>query len=195
MIALCMPEVARCVTVIDTSLSPTSARPASYSANEARRRCSPYTSRARPDRRRKLVVRDDVADPDSTSGPQDPGDLAEDGGLVGRQVDHAVADDDVDRVGRHRDGLDVALQEFDVRGAGFSRVARGQREHLVRHVEPERPTGGSDSLRREEDVDPAAGAEVEDALALVQFGDRIGLPHPSDARTAALGSSPRSVSL
>ena len=72
---------------------------------------------------------------------------------------------------RQRDRLDVALEELDVGRAGLGRVALGEREHLVGHVEAERAAGRADALRGEQDVDPAAGAEVEDALALVQVGD------------------------
>ena len=93
-------------------------------------------------------------------------------GLVGREVDHAVRDDDVDRVGRQRDLLDHALEEDRVRDAGLRRVRAREREHLVGHVEPVREAGRADAPRREDHVDPAAGAEVEHRLALVQLGDR-----------------------
>ena len=68
-------------------------------------------------------------------------------------------------------GLDVALEELDVGGAGLGRVALREREHLVGHVEAERAPGRPDALGRQEDVDPAAGAQVEDALAGTQVGD------------------------
>ena len=82
----------------------------------------------------------------------------EHGRLVGRQVDDAVADDDVDRLGRQRERLDVALEELDVRGAGLGGVRLGQRQHLVGHVEAEGAAGRPDPLGREQDVDATAGA-------------------------------------
>ena len=50
-------------------------------------------------------------------------------------------------------------------------VRLGEGEHLVGHVDAERATGRPDPLGREEDVDAAAGAEVEDALARMEVGD------------------------
>ena len=55
------------------------------------------------------VVGHDVADADPATRSQDARDLGEDRGLVGREVDDAVADDDVDRRIRQRDRLDPAL--------------------------------------------------------------------------------------
>ena len=44
----------------------------------------------------QAIVGHDVAHADPAAGSEDPGDLAEHGTLVGRQVDDAVADHDVD---------------------------------------------------------------------------------------------------
>ncbi len=46
-----------------------------------------------------------------------------------------------------------------------------ERQHLVGHVDAEGPTGRADPLGRQQDVDAAARAEVEDALAGVEVGD------------------------
>ena len=48
----------------------------------------------------------------------------------------------------------------------------GQLEHLVGHVEAVGLAGRADPAGGEQDVDPAARAEVEHGLALVQLGDR-----------------------
>ena len=47
----------------------------------------------------------------------------------------------------------------------------GELEHLVGHVEPVRLAGRADPAGRQQDVDPAAGAEIEDRFALVELGD------------------------
>ena len=65
----------------------------------------------------------------------------------------------------------MALEELDVGGAGLGGVALREGQHLVGHVEAERPTGRADALRGEQDIDATAGPEVEHALALVQVGD------------------------
>ena len=77
-------------------------------------------------RARRLVhadVGDDVADREAPTGAQDPRRLAEHRGLVGREVDHAVGDHDVDRGVGERNVLDRALQELDVLDAGLALVA------------------------------------------------------------------------
>ena len=121
------------------------------------------------------ILGHDIGDADAAARPKDPRDLAEDGWLVGRQVDDAVADDHVDALGRERDRLDLALEELDVVGAGLGGVAPGQAEHLVGHVQAKGAPGCADTLGREEDVDAAARSQVEHPLALVQVrdGDRV----------------------
>ena len=66
----------------------------------------------------------------------------------------------------------MALQEFDVGGSGFGGVPGRECQHFVGHVEAERAPRRSDTLRRKQDVDPAARTEVEHALTLAQLGDR-----------------------
>ena len=55
------------------------------------------------------------------------------------------------------------------------RVPLRELEHLVGHVEAVHGSARADSPRGEEDVDPAAGAQVEHRFALVQIrdGDRV----------------------
>jgi hypothetical protein len=59
----------------------------------------------------------------------------------------------------------------DVRRARLLGVALGEREHLVGHVEAVDRARGADAPRGEEDVDAAAGAEVEHRLAGVEVRD------------------------
>src|SRR5204863_5592620 len=61
-------------------------------------------------------------------------------------------------------------QEMHVADAGVGGVLRCEREHLVGHVETVGDAGRPDALRREDHVDAAAGAEVQDGLALAQLG-------------------------
>ena len=116
-------------------------------------------------------VGDHVADREAPAGAQDARGLAQDLRLVAGEVDDAVADDDVDAVVGKRDVLDVALQELGVLGARLVRVAPGQLEHLVGHVEADRPAGRAYPPCRDEDVGAGPRTEVEHRLALVQIGD------------------------
>src|SRR5262249_51501572 len=75
---------------------------------------------------RQLALRDDVRDREPAARFQDTVRLPQHLALVRREVDDAVRDDDVDRVARQRDLLDLALEEADVFGAGFGLVALGE---------------------------------------------------------------------
>jgi hypothetical protein len=119
----------------------------------------------------EAVLGDDVGDSDPPAGLQHPGELCEDRRLVRRQVDDAVGDDDVDRVGREGDVLDDAAEEDRVPHAGLVSVAACQGKHLLGHVEAVGDAGRPDPLRREDDVDAASGAEIEHRLALAEVGD------------------------
>ena len=173
MIALIIPSATACDGVIETSVSPTASSPSRNSEIDSAPAMQPaYEPRSARCSAAQRILGDDVADADPAARPEDAGDLGEDGRLVGGEVDDAVADDDVDRLGGQRDGLDVALQELDVRRAGLGGVVLGEREHLVGHVEAERAAGRADPLGRQQDVDPAARPEVEHALAGMEVGDR-----------------------
>ena len=65
----------------------------------------------------------------------------------------------------------MTAEELDVRRAGVGNVAHREREHLLGHVEADRSAVRADSPGRQEDVDPAAGAEIEDALTFMELGD------------------------
>src|SRR5213079_54333 len=71
----------------------------------------------------KTVLRDDVADRYAAAGRDDPGELTEDGGLVGGEVDHAVRDRHVDTLRGQGDLLDHSLQEVGVGDARVGDVA------------------------------------------------------------------------
>ena len=65
--------------------------------------------------------------------------------------------------------------------SAFAAFSRASVEHLVGHVQPVRLAGRVRPLGGEQHVDPAAGTEVEDGLALAQLGDR-GRVAASEAR-------------
>ena len=119
-----------------------------------------------------VVVGHDVRDREPAAGLEHPGGFAQDPGLVGREVDDAVGDDDVDAVARQRDVLDVAAQPLHVGHTSLGLIATRQVEHLIGHVQPIGQPREADAPGGEQHVDPAARAEVKHGLALVQLGDR-----------------------
>src|SRR6476620_2672837 len=82
-----------------------------------------------------LTTYDDVRDRETTAGRQHTQRFSKNGVFVAREIDHAVRDDDVDRVLRQRNGLDRSLEKLDVSCASFALVLSRQCEHLVGHVE------------------------------------------------------------
>ena len=124
---------------------------------------------------REVVLGDHIGDADAAARLEHAEGLGEHGWLVGGEVDHAVRDDHVDRVGGQGDGLDLALEELDVGGAGLGGVGAGQGQHLLGHVQPVGLAGGADPPGAQEHVDPAARAQVQDGLALVELGHRGGV--------------------
>ena len=56
--------------------------------------------------------------------------------------------------------------------AGLGGVGAGQREHVGAGVQAVGGAGGADSAGGEQDVESAAGAEVQDGLAWLEAGDR-----------------------
>ncbi len=98
--------------------------------------------------------------------------FAENAVLVGREIDDAVGDDDVDGVIGQGNVFDFALEELDILDTGLALILARESEHLVGHVESVGFAGGTDALSREQDIDAAAGAEVENDLAGVQLRQR-----------------------
>ena len=76
--------------------------------------------------------------------------------FVGREIDHAVRDDDVHGGVGERDALDLALEKLDVRDPGRTLVLARERQHLVGHVETVGFPRGADAPSRKQDVDPTA---------------------------------------
>ena len=107
------------------------------------------------------------------AGAQHAKRLAEDGGLVGRQVDDAVRQDDVDARVAHRQVLDLPEPELDVLGADTRGVRARLADHRRRHVDAQDTSGRSHLLRGQEAVEPGAASEVEHRLAGPQGRDRL----------------------
>jgi hypothetical protein len=96
--------------------------------------------------------------------------LAEHRGLVGRQVDDAVADDRVDRGCRQRHGLYVAFDVGHVREGVAVAQALGLGALLVGHVDADHLAARADLERGNERVHARAAAEVEHGFAGLETG-------------------------
>src|SRR5262249_39737890 len=87
--------------------------------------------------------------------------------LVDGQIDDAVGNDHVNRAVGKGNTLDLSFEKLDILGAGAAFVLVRERKHLVGHVEAVHFAGWPYALRRQQHVDPTAGAEVEYDLAFV----------------------------
>ena len=137
--------------------------------------------------RREPVFGDDVADAEASAGLEDTVHLGQDRRLVRREVDHAVRDHDVDRVGRQWDLLDHALEEVHVLDTGLCCVLPRERQHLVGHVQAVGDTARPDALRGEDDVDATARSQVEHHFPLAEVGDRSRIPAAEGCERRAEG--------
>jgi hypothetical protein len=98
-------------------------------------------------------------------GPQDPEDLGKRARFVRNEVEHAVADDDINRAGFDGQVLYFAQTELHVAISELRRVLPGERDHLGRHVHADDPALLAHDPSRDERVDACASAEVEDHVA------------------------------
>src|SRR5262249_48835045 len=113
----------------------------------------------------------DVADGDTAAGPEDAEHFAEDGELIGGEIDDAVADEAIDGCIGQRQPVDGGEVELDVRQPLFGRVAPRRVNHLRRHVHADGFAGRADLGRRQQYVDAAAATEVHDGFAGAQTGE------------------------
>ncbi len=137
--------------------------------------------------RAQAILGDNIAYAKASAGAQDAEHLGENRRLVGGEVDHTVGDDHVDgRIGE-RDPFDLAFEELDVGGSGLGGVAPGKGEHLRGHVESVDVARRADPPGREQDVDPATGAEIEHRLALAKVGDGGGVAAAEAGQSGGIG--------
>src|SRR5579884_3983720 len=105
---------------------------------------------------RHLGLAHDVGDHDAAVVLQDPPHLLEHPRLVGGEVHHAVRGDEIHRVGRDGDLLEVALAELDhvvaQRGGHLGPVLVRHGEHRVGHVHADGLASRPHELRRDEHV-------------------------------------------
>ena len=125
---------------------------------------------------REGLLEGDVAGGEASAGLEDAGDLAEDGGLVGGEVDDAIGDDAIDGGGGEGHVVDGGEVELDVgEGDAVDAVAcgcGGAGDHGGGHVDADGLASGADFAGGEEDVEAAAGAEVDDGFAGFEAGQR-----------------------
>ena len=191
-IAPWMPSVTSCVKDTLTSSKPAASRPASYSPMESAPAMQPAKS---PRSRRSSGLRRSSATtsviPIRPPGRRTRAISVRTAGLSAeRLMTQLEMTTSTESAGRDR--LDQTLEEVDVGDPRLSRVLLREREHLVGHVEAVGGSGRADTLRGEDDVDAAAGAEVEHDLALVQVGNGGGVAAAQAGECGCIRKLPRS---
>jgi len=122
-----------------------------------------------------VVFGDDVGDPDPTTRCEHPEHFGEHRGLVGRQVDHAVGDDDIHRGIGQRNVLDGARAELHIARTGLGGVCPGQGEHLLGHVHAVGEAGVPDPAGGQQHVDAPTRTQIQHPLPPAQLGHRHGV--------------------
>ena len=111
-----------------------------------------------------LAIRD-VGKLQTAARAQDAEDFGEDRALVGAQVDHAVADDDIGPAVFDRQILCESVTEFDVASPNFVIVARDFASISSVMSTPTTPSDRSDLMRSDEAIETRTRPDVDDALA------------------------------
>ncbi len=113
----------------------------------------------------EIVLESDIADGETSAGLEDARDFAKDSGLVGREIENAIGDDAVDGGIGQRNFVDGGEMEVDIGIAAGGCVGARAIDHGGRHIDADGATGGADHVGGEEDIEAAAGAEVDHHLA------------------------------
>ena len=94
----------------------------------------------------QFVLESDIADGETAAGLEDAGDFAEDGGLVGREIENAVGDDAIDGGIGQRNLVDGGEVELDIGVAAGVGVGAGALDHGGRHIDADGAAGGADHV-------------------------------------------------
>ena len=119
---------------------------------------------------RHVAADNHVGDGEAAAGLQDAEGFAQDLVLVGREINHAIRNDDIDGVVGQGNVFDFALQKLDVLDSGLALVLAGEGQHFIGHVEAVSFAGGADAPGGQQHVDAASGAEIEDGFAGIELG-------------------------
>ena len=104
------------------------------------------------------IVRREIDDQEAPTRPQHPRRLADGARAVVEEVQHLMDDDDVERVARQRQIVDVALPHAAMFQPGAVEPLARQRQHVERQIEPE---SALDIAGEQFEHSPGAGAEIE----------------------------------
>ena len=147
-----------------------------------------HSSMLLPDRRRHLAAHDHVGDGEAAARLQHAERLAQHAVLVGREVDDAVRDDDVDRVVGQRDVLDLALQELDVGEPALALVLARPAPASRRSCRGRRPCRSGRRARADSSTSmPPPEPRSSTVSPGFSSASAVGLPQPSEARARPLG--------
>lgn len=126
------------------------------------------------------LLEGNIADRQSSSRFQHPGDFSEHGGLVRSQIDDAVAYHTVHRSGRQRQLVDIRLMELDIPDrlavSALGGILTGKLQHLSGHIDTDCLASRADLRRRQEDIEATTTPEVHHNLAGPKVCGRRGIP-------------------
>ena len=134
------------------------------------------------------IVRREVDDQQAALRPQHARGLADRARAVVEEVQHLMDDDDVERVARQREVVDVALAHAAMLEPGAVEPRARQRQHVERQIDAE---AALDIGPEQFEHAPGAGAEIEQRAERAGRPARRGSPlRPRRRRHAAGGCGP-----
>ncbi len=173
-IAPCIPSATSCVNSTDIWSNPAASSPASYSPLDSAPAMHPAKlPRSARSVRSELVVGDNVADPDPPARLRSTRAISVSTFALSteRLITQFEITTSIESAGK-RNLLDYAPEQMHIRGAGLDKVAPGEREHLIDHVQAIDHPIDADPLRGKDQIDPATRPQIEHGLTLTQFRHR-----------------------
>jgi len=135
---------------------------------------------------RQIGGADDIGDREASAGFEDAEGFAEHPGFIGREIDNAVGDDDVDGAVSDGEIFDLTEAKLDIGRSDVDGIGYGFGEHGNGHIDAENAAGGTDGAGSEKAIETGAAAEIENRFAGLKSGDGLGVA-ATETEIGALG--------
>lgn len=126
----------------------------------------------------KLEPGHHIGNRNSSASLQDPENFGKNTGLVRRQVENAVQNNDVDQIVSDRKILDFTQAKLHVVHRGLSGIFPGLCHHLGGHIHPNDVASLSDFPGRKKGVEPGPRSKIQDSHSLPDSSIKKRCPAP-----------------
>ncbi len=116
----------------------------------------------------KRTIGDNIGNSQPAARFEHPECFGKNPGLVRREVDYAIGDDDIHRAGCNRQLFEIALAEFHVLQIQTPGTGLGALDHFGNDIHADHMSRFANFPGRKETIQPGAGAQVQDSLTGLQ---------------------------